>query len=313
MDAFQQLQLREAQVKPRFLFRAASDQSRGVNTAFRIDPLALPNGEYHQCLGTMTWPVARSMLEKHLKWDYSYASEFSSWSVSLLWVLTHAVRKTTVHLGHVANANIKVYVLDTQAIDVTRVHRARNLVDLFGLKNISNIETYSQGEYLIHGRLQDVDGFKAVRLGQLITAGLYKKFPGLMPRSTEREYKLYCRVQELRFAYSNVLDVCPGITSSYRQLGSCFGESWEAFMTLAFVSIRHRETGTAATDMLLADFQVNGVDTGLRLAGDDGEPENETCQANYGYDFASAGWDTDDEAEESNRSDDMIKQLEGDW
>jgi len=114
-------------------------------------------------------------------WDNRYASEFSSGSVSLLWVLVHAVRKTTVHLGHAANTSIKVYVLDTQAIDAIRVHRARNLVNLFGLKNISNIEKYSQGEYLVHGSLQDVDGFIAVGLHHLITVGLYKEVPGIDP------------------------------------------------------------------------------------------------------------------------------------
>ncbi|KAK4898304.1 hypothetical protein LTR49_027841 [Elasticomyces elasticus] len=202
----------------------------------------------------MTWPAARLMLQKHLEWDYGYPSEFSSWSVSLLWVLVHAVRKTTVHLGHAANTDIKVYVLDTLTIDAIRVHRTRNLVNLFRLRSISNVDRYSQGEYLVHGRIQDVDGFRAVGLNRLITVGLYERFPGLTPQSAEREYKLYCRSQELRCTYSKTWVVSPGLTSNYRQLGSCFGRSWEAFMTLAFVSIRQRETGTAAIDILLADL-----------------------------------------------------------
>ncbi|KAK5676565.1 hypothetical protein LTS10_010866 [Elasticomyces elasticus] len=145
------------------------------------------------------------MLGAHLRWDYYEPSEFSSWSVSLLRVLVHAVRKTTPQNGYVGESldDILIYVLDTENIAAPHVHRSKDLIPIFDLGDIKYIDSYSQGEYLVHGRLQDQDTklFKAVTLSQLINAGLYLKFPELKPQPDAGPYRLYLRALELRATY----------------------------------------------------------------------------------------------------------------
>ncbi|KAK6415730.1 Cochaperone prefoldin complex subunit [Elasticomyces elasticus] len=244
----------DAQHKPRYLFRAASDNSRGLNTAIEVDPLrgytAVP---YRADLASIPTSDATQMLRAHLKWNYNVPSEFSSWSVSLLWVLVHAVRKTTVQKGYWGEdpSRILIYVLDTEAITTSRVHRSKDLVSIFRLHNIPFIDSYSQGEYLIHGRLQAADGFMAVSLSMLIHAGLYDKFPGLRPDEVD-EYKLHIRSQILRSEYSDATwPLSPRVTPTYRALGACFGRYWEGFMTLAFISVRTRGDLSREEDQLV--------------------------------------------------------------
>ena len=114
----------DGRVIPPYLFRAASDQSRGENTIDEIDPL-------YQCINAKTgkeesysadltaleneepyMSKAIRMVYNHLKFHYGAASEFSSWSVSLLWVLVHAVRK----LQSREETNVLVYIMDTSKL-----------------------------------------------------------------------------------------------------------------------------------------------------------------------------------------------------
>lgn len=79
-------------IKPPFLFRAASKQSRGINTTTEIDPLAGYEWKYHADMASINYPDLRQMVHDHIKFIYKSPSEFSSWSVSPLYVLVHAVR-----------------------------------------------------------------------------------------------------------------------------------------------------------------------------------------------------------------------------
>ncbi|KAK5723989.1 hypothetical protein LTR17_013738 [Elasticomyces elasticus] len=248
MNIFEQSRLLDAQHKPRYLFRAASGYSRGMNTMSEIDPMAAHGSVYREDLASIPMNNAKAMLRAHLGWNYNVRSEFSSWSVSLLWVLVHAVSKTTNFKKRRAeDANkIFVYVLDTRRIADSRIHRSKDLIPIFGLGDIAYIENYSQGEYLIHGILRDIDGFQAVSLAQLINVGLFVWFTGLQPDAGN--YELHNRSQSLRREYSgHTWPLGPRVTPNYRALGACFGIYWEAFMTLAFISVHD---GIAEADQL---------------------------------------------------------------
>ncbi|KAK4890712.1 hypothetical protein LTR27_010639 [Elasticomyces elasticus] len=211
------------------------------------------------------------MLAAHLEWNYDEPSEFSSWSVSLLWVLVHAVSKTTTLKGTrrqaESPAEILIYVLDTKAIAENRIYRSKDLVRTFDLNHIDFIEDYCQGEYLVHGRLQHTDGFKAVTLAELIFAGLYVRYPGL--RLDTGKYKVHVRSRRLRGEYSDqIWSLRSRVTPNYRFLGRCFGQEWEAVMTLAFISVRARDTDTKASRaILLEDLDGLPIPRGMLAAG----------------------------------------------
>ncbi|KAK5745264.1 Cochaperone prefoldin complex subunit [Elasticomyces elasticus] len=238
--------------KPRFLFRAASDQSHGINTAFEIDQLA--GGDYHQDLASTPRGMPGIMLAHHFVWnstEYNYESELSSWSVSLLWVLVHAIRKDSIR----GEQNVQVYVLDTQGLSHNRVHRATDLVRVFKLGDLhnGNMDAYCQGEYLIHGKLANNDGFKAVALEQLVDAGLYRVFPALKTGTAQGKHqeRLYLRVLSLREELNaTLLSTTPSAISLYKSLAACFGEQWEATLTLAFFSLRSYVRGMEAINDL---------------------------------------------------------------
>ncbi|KAK5745263.1 hypothetical protein LTR17_001424 [Elasticomyces elasticus] len=220
MDTKEQRLLQAAQHKPRFLFRAASERSRGRNSAYLFDPLATYGVDYHQDLAEIPWGEAAYMVMMHLLFQYQVPSEFCSWSVSLLWVLVHAISKTRAHKGRKAECPTKIliYVLDTENIPDTRVHRSKDLISIFDLGQIEHIEEYSRGEYLIHGRLQKIDGFKAVTLGKLIHGGLYVRYPGLKP--DDEDYKVHIRSRKLLVEYSNqIWTLGQLVTPNYRFLG----------------------------------------------------------------------------------------------
>ncbi|KAK3614227.1 hypothetical protein LTR56_027389, partial [Elasticomyces elasticus] len=54
-------------------------------------------------------------------------------------------------------------------------------------------------------------------------------------------------------------------------------------------------------------------DGNLSLIESGREPEDETSQIDHGYAAGSDRWVTEDEAEESTRTDNVIKRLEEDW
>lgn len=72
---------------PPFLFRAASEQSRGINTKDSINPLQGYDAKYHDNLEELEAQPGRAkwMLSNHIANQYKVPSEFSSWSASLLY------------------------------------------------------------------------------------------------------------------------------------------------------------------------------------------------------------------------------------
>ncbi|KAK5702560.1 hypothetical protein LTR97_003505 [Elasticomyces elasticus] len=227
---------------PRFLFRASSNESRAGaagNMAFLIDPLAKTNEAYCSRFTDLEWEDADLQLETHFGYQYKHPSPFSSWSTSLLWVLVHAVRKAVVY----HETNVLIYVLDTEAlVGQERVFSARRLVEMLAVSNsaykrdgwLKHVYKYSVGEYLVHGKLYETDGFKSVSLDTLVKAGLFESVPTLdlqarldglarqaaldapdfSPESIERDKQrrqntrkwsgLHQRIHQLRFAFFHV-------------------------------------------------------------------------------------------------------------
>jgi hypothetical protein len=64
--------------RPPYIFRAASDRSRGLNTRDVIDPLHGYGRQYHQNLDAMPVPILADMVYYHIRWKYKVPSEFSS-------------------------------------------------------------------------------------------------------------------------------------------------------------------------------------------------------------------------------------------
>ena len=108
-----------------FLFRAVSHASRGRNTSMVIDPLHGYSPEYHASLSSIPYNEARMMIRDHLNYEYRSPSEFSSWSISLLWVLVHAVRKAY----DCGEWDILIYALDTSKLPPARIHSASELLE----------------------------------------------------------------------------------------------------------------------------------------------------------------------------------------
>ena len=82
-DGFQKDQQATPTIPP-FLFRAASDQSRGINTAAQIHPLHGYGLAYHRNLEHLEatgLPRSKLMIENHIGYHYKVPSESSSWSV----------------------------------------------------------------------------------------------------------------------------------------------------------------------------------------------------------------------------------------
>lgn len=179
---------------PPYLFRAASDQSRGINTLDEIDPLDGYDSEYHAELAELEASnLHRTMIYDHIHFQDQSPSEFSSWSVSLLYGLVHAVPKTYSE----DETNVVVYILDTKKLPASRIHSARDLLRSNGLKWWEKGRDLAHGEHLIHGRLCNTEGlWRAVRLESLISAGFWKVFPRL--RDWGKEHLLLKRVNQLR-------------------------------------------------------------------------------------------------------------------
>ena len=271
---------------PRFLFRVASDNSRGTNSSKLVDPLAgyeIPlrgptdwENEYYHSFTSMSWVSANAMLYAHFKWSYSFPSAFSSWSASLLDALIYALMKKYVR----KETNIIVYVLDTTKVSgEARIYHGQRLVNIFVLTRYpyaQDIWKKAEGEYLIYGKLHERDGFKAVELDALIEAGLMKLGKRYDPREwseEEREWWFHgkIRVRSTYFHPRNskkppkkdipngmaidddgtefwTLD--PTYFPNTRRLGALFGHEWESTMTIAFLTLRRRDLRTDKVRLL---------------------------------------------------------------
>lgn len=122
----------DAHSKPPFLFRAASDDTesngcRGLNTVLEIDPLYNTESSYHHGIADIEYLQVRMMIYDHLKYYYRSPSEFCSWSMSLYFVLQHAIRRTwgTKSGGE---SKVLIYVMDTTSLPLERVRYAPELL-----------------------------------------------------------------------------------------------------------------------------------------------------------------------------------------
>lgn len=238
--------------KPPFLFRAASDRSRGLNIANQIDALLGYEADYHADLASI--PEAHVMVYDHIKWNYRGISEFSSWSVSLLWVLVHAAHKWCR-----CEANVLVYVMDTSTLQASRVHNAVELIRKYNVKGPkeNNFEEYAQGEYLIHGKLQNNGGlWHAVKLETLVDAGLFEAFRGLKTKPG----LLYQRVLALRYGYFRFPSKLDGQALAInKKLAQCFGDAWQGVMMVAFTALKQRELTSEAVTALSSELGPEGL------------------------------------------------------
>ncbi|KAK4541995.1 hypothetical protein LTR36_007195 [Oleoguttula mirabilis] len=286
MDKAQVKSVEKTLAQPRFLFRAASDRSRGGpsgNSIHLINPLAgysaMDDGTYYDRFTAMAWDQADMMLLLHFQYNYKFPSAFSSWSVSLLWVLMHAARKAEID----REENVLIYVLDTSEMSGgLRTYHAQQLVHLFQLQerhDQSSLEQYALGEYLVYGKLRSSDGFMSVRFETLKDAGLLVEGIRKLDPEPRWDDGLHQRIHKLRNIYYHPRHLTlPSIVlhppedwilrddgteiwllprkyfAILRRLGKCFGDVWEATMTLAFASLRRRDIWSDGMGNLLSEL-----------------------------------------------------------
>jgi len=221
---------------PPFLFRAASDQSRGANTSTRIDPLDGYGTDYHADLASIGIPQARMMLADHFEYKYDRASEFSSWSISILWVLVHAVRKAACF----EETNVLIYIMDARKLPAGKAHSAVQLVKEYDLFD-PDTKQYAHGEYLVHGELRNTEGlWQAVSLEALIDAGLYTTFPTL--GKEDLALRLHQRMMRLRKGYlSDIKPLSAYMIAVYEKLAKCYDSQWQGVLMVALVMSMRRD------------------------------------------------------------------------
>ncbi|KXS96780.1 hypothetical protein AC578_5342 [Pseudocercospora eumusae] len=231
---------------PRFLFRVAgSSKSRGLNNMHVIDPLFGWDQDYHKDIRAASNELMRSMIMYHTAWNYKVPSEFSSWTVSLLWVLIHARRKYRE-----GEKDIIIYVMDTSKLPSSRIHKATDLLDAYNLEWLKKGQTKANavGEWLIHGKLTNEDGlWRAVKFQNLIHAGFKKILPELRlkpdllhMRAIQLRHRWFAPNKEdkTREKYWNF----PRWTvKGLRDLARCFGPDWEAIVMAALIALRRRD------------------------------------------------------------------------
>ncbi|KAK4615993.1 hypothetical protein CLAFUW4_10755 [Fulvia fulva] len=182
MNEWQTRAVKDALRSPRYLFRVVSDNSLGTNSTALVDSLAgqeIPlrgaedwESQHYDDFTSMDWVRADAMLQAHFRWQYRFPSAFSSWSTSLLESLIYALLKRDVW----KESRILIYVLDTTKVTgPPRIYHAPSLMNAFRLTSRPRLEVSwkkAAGEYLVYGKLSKHDGFTAVKLEDLIDAGL---------------------------------------------------------------------------------------------------------------------------------------------
>jgi hypothetical protein len=249
---------------PPFLFRAASSNgSRGINTAEEIDPLAGTGGEYHSNIESIT--ELPRLLYDHINYEYRTPSEFSSWSVSLLYVLVHANRKA----HHLCEANVVLYVLDTRKLESSRVRSAVGLLKENRVASKRDIlEQYAEGEFLIHGKLVNGDGklWHTVDFEDLMDAGLWDCFWHFRKEigNEEKLKGLFPLVMRMRGGwFKEVTALHEFVVPPLQRLARCFGEEWERVVMVALLCMRKRALnpeGMAAIEEAVRGMSIVALD-----------------------------------------------------
>ncbi|KAK3701313.1 hypothetical protein LTR37_015534 [Vermiconidia calcicola] len=242
--------------KPPFLFRVASDESRGFNSTDEIDPPHGYNAQYHSDLASIPFDKTGQMVYDHLTSRFEAPSEVSSWSISLLEVLVRAVYKAHGK----GEAEVLIYLMDTNALPASNgLYKSEDLVREYKVGWAKDILEFAKGEYLIHGKLHHTEGlWKAVDFNDLLAAGLGDAFL----RLTNQSYvdQMFQRIKVLRMAYfrgpatplSTYLPV-------FRKPARCFGPTWEGAVIIALVTSRKRDLSEDSADGLFSELQSHGT------------------------------------------------------
>ncbi|KAK0662005.1 hypothetical protein DIS24_g2183 [Lasiodiplodia hormozganensis] len=240
--------LNEARLRvPRYLFRAFSASSRGsleANNALSIVPDD-PDWLY-QASGDEK--STRLMIEKHLMWDTTHRSEFTSWTSSLLCALRHAMRKLYYWSEH--ESRVFIAVLDTSNFAIP-VWTATALFDAYGIRRLERkLERhYYLGEYLVRGGISSANtDFRVASLQELRMEGLHEFLPELFGSQHERERgDLACAIRDDRDRLCRPGAVPKTLKRSHirlsAQLGGCFaaqgrGSAFVSAVAVALLAMR---------------------------------------------------------------------------
>ncbi|KAL1615177.1 hypothetical protein SLS56_011909 [Neofusicoccum ribis] len=211
---------------PRYLFRAFS---RGSRDGLRA------NNDAHIHPDDTNWPYpafgdaagTQHTLDQHLTWCTAHASEFTSWTSSLLCALRHAMRKA--YLWREPSATVFIAVLDTANFALP-VWPATALFDAYRLKPRENfLRHYYVGEYLVRGGVSAAGTeFRVASLDRLRDAGLHGLLPELFGPGADRATpKLACRIRDDRDDLCRPYRLKPLTRREMalcRRLGECFAE-----------------------------------------------------------------------------------------
>lgn len=148
------------------MWHANSGGSSKLNTTTKVTPHAFAQGVAHRSVYDMTAKYFLHNTSMHLGGGSQAPSEFSSWSASIHFALSHAVTARK-------RPNVHVAILDTEemAKPITAFH-VPALGKIFGAGF-----NYPE-EYLVHGVIEG-DFYKAVSLQELCKRGLLDHFPEL--------------------------------------------------------------------------------------------------------------------------------------
>lgn len=238
------------QCVPRYLFRAYSNGSRNglqANNSLHIHP----DDEKWCYPASGDAAGTRQTLEEHLTWNTGHASEFTSWTSSLLCALRHALRKR--YCWNEPEQDIYIAVLDTSNFALP-VWAAAALYDAYGIqprrapgKSWMDLERhYYFGEYLVRGGVSAAGTpFCVASLEQLREEGLHELLPELFAPGNRARIDLACSIRDDR----DVLCATRGETPTRpemelcRRLGECFAEGTRgsAFVfpvAVAFLALR---------------------------------------------------------------------------
>jgi hypothetical protein len=179
------------------------------------------------------------MIRDHIMYEYKAASEFSSWSVSILFVLVHAIRKAYRE----GESGTLLYIMDTEKLQAP-IYSSAWLAKAGNLEGERNLQQYAAGEYLVHGKLENQNGelWQAVELDELLTNGFWDLFPQI--ERTKYERLLLERVQLLRepFLYTEeTFALDPRTYYMVDCLSQSFTGKWRSIFTLALVATRRRD------------------------------------------------------------------------
>ena len=164
---------------PRYLFRTYGLGTSGANSEYGFIPPAFRSyrgfiAAGHASVDLIPRQENRKMIEQHILWNYESRSEYSSWTVSLLWALQHAVRKQMDQ----KRSGMEICVLDVRKLIHPNIYPAKSLVEILEVTNAKVLrERYLYGEFLVHGKLKQGYCFHIISLDALIENGFFQTFP----------------------------------------------------------------------------------------------------------------------------------------